>query len=133
MYIERLDATLKNLSKAYFRFVDDIFILCEEKNIEDIWGVIQQIRDELQLKINAEKSTPEKQMWSLQKGFEFLGYCFSENQISVRKSSYDRYVNSLVGKIIKFKHDQKKPKNTDGTEIKKQVFIEVVPENRTGS
>ena len=132
IYVRALDEKIKPLSKAYFRFVDDIFILCEEKNTKEIWKEASQSLKKLGLSVSKEKSTPQDTARPIEEGFEFLGYNFSGSVISVRDSSYRKFLESLIGGIIRFKYEYKKA-SSEEKELKKQIFTEEMNERITGA
>lgn len=135
IYVGELDDNLTPLSKAYFRFVDDIFILCEPNNGFEIWTKTNEIVNNLKLKINHEKSTEEFKTNNINEKFDFLGYSFDvpQNIISVSKKSQNKFINSLVNKITKFKYGGTNVNKNKPPEIIKKVFIEDLNERITGA
>lgn len=128
IYSSSLDQCIAELSLAYFRFVDDIFILSTDVNVEKIWNSVNRITSDLSLQINEEKSTPQNASWSISEGFEFLGYSFCNEKISVRNDSYNRFLHSIIGKVTKFRHIGEED------QIKgKEKFIEDLNERITGA
>jgi len=132
IYIAPLDLSLRPLSNAYFRFVDDIFILCPKDKILDIWKEITKSKTDLGVEISEEKSTPTDTAWKISEGFEFLGYKFSNNKLSVRDTSYHKFVQSIIGKSTRFRHDLRK-EGDENAGLKKQIFIEDINERITGA
>lgn len=132
IYIEPFDKEIRNLSKSYFRFVDDIFILCELGKAEPIWKLIKKVSENLKLSISKDKSTPENSAQQVSLGFEFLGYSFKNKKISVREASKKKFLHSVIGKISRYKHERVKDDGRD-LNLKKSVFIEDLNERITGA
>jgi len=132
IYASTYDSKIKPLSIANFRFVDDIFILCEMNKVLPLWGVINNATKKLGLELNHEKGTPEYESWDVEKGLEFLGYRFEKDKISVKDASYNRFVHSIVGKITKFKY-RKIAEDKLSQDVSKKVFIDDLNERITGA
>ncbi len=105
----------KNYSQEnyeYFRYVDDILILCHNTDMSEIFESIKSDINNLNLKIHEEGINDEKtRKGKLEEGFYFLGYHFSNTLISVRESSINNLYNSLIKIFSQYKHS--KYKNTD--------------------
>lgn len=128
IYCSPLDREAEQRALAYFRFVDDIFILCDNAELSNIWNSVNSVTNDLGLKINKDKSTPEHQSWKVSEGFEFLGYKFCNEKISVKKDSYDRFLHSVIGKITKYRHTSPEDQLKN-----KDKFIEDLNERITGA
>lgn len=132
IYVQELDAGITPISKAYFRFVDDIFILCDKNSIQNVWDKIHVLSSQIGIELSKEKCTSPDTAKPVKDGFEFLGYKFLNNVISVRESSYKRFLDSIIGKATRFKYDfEKSP--PDKQEQKKRAFIEEINEKLTGA
>lgn len=137
IYIKELDKEITPISKAYFRFVDDVFILCAENEIQNVWGKINSLFFQIGIELNKEKCTKQNTAISVADGFEFLGYKFFKDVsfndvISVRESSYRKFLDSIIGKITRFKYDFEKS-SIDKRDQKKMAFIEEINEKLTGA
>jgi len=93
IYLENFDKYNQNKSYKYFRYVDDILILCnsEEECKEIQHKLYRKLKMEYYLEINNEKT----QIGSLDKEVNYIGYRFSNNKISVRKKSVLKIEKSL--------------------------------------
>lgn len=89
----------KSEDYSYFRYVDDILVLCNSKTTN-----VQQLLDELseELKENLYLTPHEEETYSdktcrgnLDKGFSYLGYEFNCNNITVKKSSKFKIERSI--------------------------------------
>lgn len=93
----------KSGTYRYYRFVDDMLILC---NKEDIKNLMQEIVSDLEaigLEAHAAKKNSEKTAYGhLKSGFQFLGYQFKGSSISVRPSSIDKAYKGINKVFLKF-------------------------------
>lgn len=84
----------------YFRYVDDILILVNERDIDKVEAKIINELSELGLKTN-DKNAKGK----LDQGFEYLGYFLSPKGITVRRSSVLKLEQSLEELINRMKSE----------------------------
>ncbi|NIZ01905.1 RNA-directed DNA polymerase [Thalassospira lucentensis] len=132
IYMQDFDREVSEFSTVYHRFVDDVFVLCETRNSPKIWGAIGSAAKQECLSLNLEKSTEKGNLESLSTGFEFLGYRFSSPEsISVRYSSYSRFLNSLIGRITRYRKEKERSEGED--ELRKKLFVEELNERITGA
>jgi RNA-directed DNA polymerase len=132
IYVQELDVGIRPISKAYFRFVDDVFILCDKNSIQSIWSKINTLTSQIGIELSKEKCTGQGAAEPVGDGFEFLGYKFIKDIISARESSYRRFLDSIIGKVTKFKYDFEKAP-ADKKDQKKTAFIENINEKITGA
>ena len=76
---------------CYWRYVDDILFLTTEEYLSQLKSDIEADIVSLKLKIEPIKT----KTGSTQQGFEYLGYCISDNTISVRRSSVIKLERAL--------------------------------------
>lgn len=132
IYIAPFDDDVKQHSSFYNRFVDDILLFYSPKTLELTWDAISRNLANLKLELNEQKSTPQHQPSSFDKSIDFLGYRFSQQGTSVRDSSYQKFIHSLLGKVTKYKHGNAFD-NIDEPELKKEAFIHELNERITGA
>lgn len=79
IYLNDLDKQLNNHTNfKYFRFVDDILILCNKSDAETIYLEIQQQMTELKLDLHATEIGGKSEYGSLETDtFEYLGFSFN--------------------------------------------------------
>jgi len=88
----------KKQEYAYFRYVDDILILCEYNEQKSIQDEIFKDLVSIGLEVHGELEEPSKVTYGrLSDGFIYLGYKFFENIVTVREKS----ISSLQESIIK--------------------------------
>lgn len=93
----------------YYRYVDDILILCNKNSIYKIFESLKNDMKKLKLTIHELGINEEKTSYGdLKKGFYFLGYSYKEKFISVRKSSINNLYNSIINIFTQYKHSKEK-------------------------
>ncbi len=91
IYLLQLDDKYKSINNIkYWRYVDDILILLNHKDIEYISKMIHEDIKKLDLSFN-EKEAEGK----IQDGFEYLGYRITNEKITVRRSSVLKFEQSI--------------------------------------
>lgn len=100
IYLHELDEKFEKSKKMkIFRYVDDILIFCNEEDAEEIKSkLIIELKMKYSLQVNKDKYSFGK----LTDEFEFLGYRFFDDIISVRKSSKIKFEQSLEMMFKKF-------------------------------
>lgn len=84
---------------AYFRYVDDILLLCPRgKAIEYSDEIINKLSGKTyQLSVHPlEGNSTKSNLGELNDGFEFLGYRYINSKFSVRKASINKLENSIA-------------------------------------
>lgn len=109
IYMRDLDTKYELRSDVfYIRYVDDILVLCKEKDVENlIKEITYDIEGQHALPINKEKT----HFGSLNDGFDFLGYNFKneedKTEINVKKSNQIKFEQSIVNMFINYKRNTK--------------------------
>ncbi len=105
IYMLNLDALMKNNKKIkYFRYIDDILILCKKEDLTDIEKIINKAIKKLKLNFN-DKSAKGKIGID---NFNYLGYSFRKNCITVREKSKYKIENSIEKLLTKHKYSKDK-------------------------
>lgn len=128
IYLYKIDKHFE--SENYRRYVDDILIISSSptyKKTEEIKKLLK--------KINLE--TNEKTIEGrISEGLEYLGYEFRDNQkVSVRESSKDKFIRSLIAPITRYKKglDKSIGRTWLTVETRKNILIEHLNEKITGA
>lgn len=104
IYLSDLDKKFSTKSNLkYFRYVDDILIFCNKDDIEEIISEISEQMKLLKLTMHEIKTHSNKStVGSLKEDkFQYLGFEFFKDKISVRESSVDRLRERIVGVFYK--------------------------------
>ncbi len=95
---------LNRASLKYFRYVDDILVLCKCNELESIRLEIDTDLKKLELSIHDD---PEKSLsCSICEGFSYLGYVFNNEKITVRKKSIESLRESILKLFTNFKYSE---------------------------
>lgn len=88
----------KHQNILYHRFVDDIIILCNNKDIENIKQSILKDIKKLKLCIhNFDENSSKSSVGLIKKDtFEYLGYKFNNKTVSIRHSTVDKLRDNII-------------------------------------
>lgn len=108
------DFDLENNSRQeykYFRYVDDIFLLCksEEQAKEILKKLTRKLKMQYFLEINEEKT----QYGLIEEGITYLGYKFEEGTIRVREESIKRFEKSIEKIFVQYVNTVDEKKNLE--------------------
>jgi retron-type reverse transcriptase len=98
IYMNEFDKSHSAIGLKYFRYVDDILVFAKKDEITSIEKTIDDSLNLIGLETN---DKTEKGIIS--KSFDYLGYQISSEKISVRDSTIDRFINSLIAMFTDFK------------------------------
>nr|WP_246394913.1 reverse transcriptase domain-containing protein [Microbulbifer rhizosphaerae] len=110
IYLINVDRCFSNFADiAYHRYIDDIFILCDYKDVYSIAREIVRRFRRIGLTIHDPVKAPEKStMGKVGEKFDYLGYQFKGRQISPREASIEKLKESLVSIFTGYKHSKVK-------------------------
>ena len=110
IYLYQIDKAFQNEGNIrYFRFVDDILILCNESEIEALKTKINKEFSNLLLEIHPITKKSKSQSGNIQNNIiEYLGYSFQGDIITVRKSTINNLYSSIIQCFSKFKYSKNK-------------------------
>lgn len=98
IYLQNIDEKYKQiLGVEYYRYVDDILILIKDNDCEKIKREIECDLKGLDLRINDKTS-----YGLINDGFEYLGYKFTKDNVSVREASVLKIEQSIEDIFRKF-------------------------------
>ena len=102
IYLDDLDKDVSsNYNCKYYRYVDDILILCNFNNSQTILDYItNKIKLVHKLSINNDKTI----FGPISNGFNYLGYQINVNIISVRKSTVHKLEHSIENIFLQMKN-----------------------------
>lgn len=131
IYMKEFDIEFNNVGLKYMRYVDDILIFAKQHEI----NVIEQKVESALIAIGLE-TNDKTEKGEISKSFDYLGYQISSENISVRESTVDRFITSIIAMITDFKHNfQYRVKNSKwmtATNIK-DLFLLNLNERITGA
>ncbi|AKR12852.1 hypothetical protein AC241_29530 (plasmid) [Bacillus thuringiensis] len=112
IYFKEMDKKYKSKKRfRYYRYVDDILILCKEKDIHKIKdNIFKDIEENHKLKLNKSKC---KQGKIDQVGYDFLGYRIEKLKsigkigLTIKKSTKLKFEKSIVDMFTRYSHTNK--------------------------
>jgi len=117
IFLETIDQKFKKNSKIkYYRFVDDILILCKTSDVGALIENIENSFSKLDLLVHKQSNNKDKSSHgNIADGFQYLGYSFTNNLVSVRQSSVQKLYSSINKLFIVHGHRKAKIKKEDKT------------------
>ena len=101
-------------SIEYFRYVDDILILSRAADIARVLNDVEMQCRSIGLTIHPIGAGSKTQTGSLSESFDYLGYLFSPDGVSVRLSSINRLESTIVRLFTAYKYQLvKDPENKE--------------------
>lgn len=96
-----------SLTYKYFRYVDDILILCNSSELNLIQDEITQDCSDIKLELYKESDHSSKSSsGKIVDGFLYLGYEFGSKGITVKKKSVDKLRESLIKILTNYKYSK---------------------------
>jgi retron-type reverse transcriptase len=89
---------LKKNTIKYYRYVDDILILCKHNQIDRIKKSIDKDLKKIDLDAYSEKDE-KYSSGKINSGIEYLGYTFTNNKISIRKRSIEKQRELIINAL----------------------------------
>lgn len=84
----------------FFRYVDDMLILCSDSQINEIETELVSLLKKKGLRISKEK----REAGLLAKGFIYLGYSYEANNFSVKVTSFEKIRNSIAKIFTEYRY-----------------------------
>lgn len=112
IYLIKLDEMNQDTgSYKYYRYVDDILILCNKNDVSRIYSSIDKKAKKLYLTIHPLGENSNKSAsGDIGDRFYFLGYLYDKNLVSVRDASKNNLYNSIINIFSQYKHSRTKNK-----------------------
>lgn len=128
IYLCDIDKKYKLIDNIkYFRYVDDILILCKFNDKEIIYQNIKEDLKKLKLEINDKENVGK-----LSSGFEYLGYEINEKQVTVRKSSVLKIEQSIENLFADYKKSKEKNKKLLEWKLNLKITGFIINNNKYG-
>jgi prophage PSPPH06, putative reverse transcriptase/maturase len=135
IYMEKIDELMNNQNIHYHRYVDDVLIYGEERHVKRTFELLKENLNDLDLIVH-EQNKGKTILHDAQRSFDYLGYSFLLPQITVKKSTVERFVQSIASKFSEYVHSKQhrlnKYKYLNEDRIK-QIFIDELNEKITGA
>lgn len=110
IYLHKLDKNLKEINSIkYFRYVDDILILCKKIDCLDLKTKIMNEFSNLNLEIHPISQLSKSKIGLISSDeFDYLGYSFTKKNITVRKSSINNLYSNIIQCFSSYKYSNNK-------------------------
>ncbi|MCP4181345.1 MAG: hypothetical protein GY756_26585 [bacterium] len=96
LYLEELDMEMSKNSSFYIRYMDDIIVMAKNKwSFGRFIKKVNRIFDKLDLSQAEDKTYIGK----IERGFDFLGFYFSREGMSVSKKAVRKFAENIVLKL----------------------------------
>ncbi len=107
IYMLKIDNKYKNINGIkYYRFVDDIFILCDSKRVEKIRLDVIKDCQRIGLTIHNKNDKEKSECGLISDEFTFLGYRFKNDTISINNKSINRMYDRLISLFTYYKYSK---------------------------
>lgn len=104
LYMLRFDSLRKAGVDKYFRYVDDILLICDAKVSDEVLKMVARALRSRGLIIHKKGSKGKTEVSPVADGIDYLGYHICIDKISIRESSYKRMFRNLQKVITDFRY-----------------------------
>lgn len=106
IFMQDIDKKYKSFSGIkYYRYVDDILILCKQGEEKLFYKKIEKDFKKKYLVIHdLQKGSNKTDYGLISEGFNFLGYLYQDNKLTVRPSSIEKLENSIIKIFAQYKY-----------------------------
>lgn len=117
LYLLEFDKMILNRTKAhgasYYRYCDDIIIICDQKAQAIFKLLVTFLLNELKLKTNEKTMVTtftrnSKHELTCDKSLQYLGFMFDGRQTTIRSSSYARFLKKMRKAVLLASHTRRK-------------------------
>ncbi|MGQ3921975.1 reverse transcriptase domain-containing protein [Mixta calida] len=135
IYMSDIDNSMDKFNVKYYRYVDDVLMYGDKESVSKAY---LSIRRKLKLRgLNTHPpSSPKTHLGYLNQPFGFLGYVFKGNDITVRDSTLEAFLQSIAARFSDFTHNKnrrlKKYPHLSIDDLK-GIFLEELNEKITGA
>ncbi|MDJ0599514.1 MAG: reverse transcriptase domain-containing protein [Crocosphaera sp.] len=135
IYINDIDKKFRDIDNIkYYRYVDDILIISPETKIDQYNHLLRKECKNIGFDLNEDEDKTFQ--GKATDKFNYLGYSFNLPNITIKQSSVDRFIDSIVSKFSNYQHNKqkflKKHKYLTNDKIK-EIFIFELNEKITGA
>ncbi len=88
----------------YFRYVDDVLLLCFASDANQLFDRVASECSRSGLTVHPIENKGKSQIGKIVDGFEYLGYRFRPDQVSVRRASVQKLETTIVQLFSNYRH-----------------------------
>lgn len=96
LFMLRFDVLQQSRTPRYYRYVDDILVICETKSAEVVLNSLSRSLKARGLQAHPVGSAGKTEIKPVEKGVDFLGYRICPGEVSIRESSYKKMFTNLL-------------------------------------
>ena len=104
LYMLRFDKRRRSENINYFRYVDDILVICRKSQSDDLLKRIGRTLRNRGLIIHKKGVAGKTEISPVDDGIDFLGYRISPAEISVRSSSFKRMFRNILKVVTDYRY-----------------------------
>jgi RNA-directed DNA polymerase len=104
LYMLRFDQKRRRDPFTFFRYVDDILIICDTKSAEDNLKLVDRALRSRGLIIHKKGVAGKTEISAVADGIDFLGYRICPKKVAVRSSSFRRMFKNILKVITDFRY-----------------------------
>lgn len=98
----------KSAHSTYFRYVDDILLLCNEEDARPIFEDVKARCALIGLAVHDLEEGSKSEIGKLAESFDYLGYQFSPKGVTVRRSSIHKLETTVMRLFTSYKYESAK-------------------------
>lgn len=104
LYMLRFDSKQVEIGQSYFRYVDDILLICDSKDADENLKKIGRKLKSRGLIIHNKGVAGKTEISPVSDGVDFLGYRISIDKVSIRSSSFHRMFKNILKVITDYRY-----------------------------
>lgn len=106
IYLRRFDERMASRFTHFFRYVDDILCICPSHTSQETLHSITRSLNSIGLKAHRLGISGKTEIFPVEEGVDFLGYRLSNDEVRIRKSSFDRMFRNILKVITDYRYRQ---------------------------
>jgi RNA-directed DNA polymerase len=104
IYMLRFDDRMLKRHRHYFRYVDDILIICDASEAEQTLASVRLALARIGLKAHPEGTAGKTEISEVSNGIDYLGYHITSRIVSVRDSSFRRMFKNILKVVTDYRY-----------------------------
>jgi len=110
IYMQRFDKRHTARNERFFRYVDDILIVCPTRFAHEKLKIVSRSLSNIGLKAHDLGVAGKTEISDISEGIDFLGYHIATDKVSIRDASYQRMFKNTLRVITDYKYRRNQQK-----------------------
>ena len=110
IYMQRVDKRHAAQNERFFRYVDDILIVCPTNFAHEKLKIVSRSLSNIGLKTHDLGVAGKTEIKDISEGIDFLGYHIATDKVSIRDASYQRMFKNVLRVITDYKYRRNQQK-----------------------